>query len=146
MIALHQILYTPAQWATFATDTFFDFYQQLVKASGSNLALATRSTWALPELKRDSDQSWPDFTFHAIACGDSIDESNVTSQAVFNEFIRVVKDVSPMCESSYCDQYSFQHPLTNYVQSASNSLNLAISATDGPLVLWKGTPVHGTAP
>ncbi|KAF9648255.1 hypothetical protein BDM02DRAFT_3115743 [Thelephora ganbajun] len=94
--AIHQALYNPSQWASFASGQFLQFYQELVKASGSNLTLATRSTWAPPELKRQSGQDWPDYTFHAISCGDSIDESNITSQAVFDELIRVVKDVSPV--------------------------------------------------
>ena len=95
VIALHSALYKPAQWAGFASGYFYDFYREIVQASGSNLALSTRS---VAELKRGSNQSWPDYTFQAITCGDSIDGSNITSQAVFNEFIRVVKDVSPMCE------------------------------------------------
>lgn len=62
------------------------------------MTLATRSEWTPSESKRQDEQEWPDYTFQAISCGDSIDESNITSQAVFNELIRVVKDVSPMCK------------------------------------------------
>jgi hypothetical protein len=96
--AIHQDLYTPDQWATFAAGDFLDFYQGLVQASGSNLTLAIRSMWAPPESKRQSNQDFPDYTFHAITCGDSIDQDNVTTQSVFDELVRVVKDVSPMCE------------------------------------------------
>ena len=95
--AIHQTLYQPALWASFASD-FYESYREIVQASGSNLTLATRSVWAPPGLRRDPDQPPPDFTFEAITCGDSIDQSNITSQAVFTELIRVVKDVSPMCE------------------------------------------------
>ena len=109
MGAIHQTLYNPVQWASFASGAFYDFYQGVIQASGTNLPLSTRSTFTFPELKRDSNQDWPDFTFQAISCGDSIDESNITTQAVFDELIRVVKDVSPMCEYSY-HRRSFQHP------------------------------------
>ena len=98
--AIHGILYTPDQWADFAAGPFYEFYQDLVQASNSNISLASRSLWAPPEFKRQSTQDWPDYTFQAISCGDSIDESDITSQAVFDELIRVVKDVSPMCEWS----------------------------------------------
>ena len=60
-------------------------------------SLATRSTRGPPELKRQSDQDWPSYTFHAVSCGDSIDEGNIATRAVFDEFIRVTKDVTPMC-------------------------------------------------
>jgi hypothetical protein len=94
---------TPASGPLLLPVDFYSFYQEVIKASDSNLPLATRSAWAPPESKRKSDQDWPDFTFHAISCGDSIDESNITTQVVFDELIRVVKDVSPMCKSSYFD-------------------------------------------
>ena len=100
---IHETLYNPSQWATFASGVFYNFYQEVVQATGSNLSLATRSVWTPSEFKRQSGQYWPDYTFHAISCGDSIDESNITTQVVFDEFIRVVKDVSPMCKSPYCD-------------------------------------------
>lgn len=96
---IHQTLYTPNTWAKFASGDFYGFYQAIVKAAGSEIPLATRSTWNPPELKRESGQDWPDYTFQAITCGDSIDQSNITTQAVFDELIRVVKDVSPMCKS-----------------------------------------------
>ena len=96
--AIHGILYTPDQWADFVAGPFYEFYQDLVQASDSNLTLASRSLWTLPGVKRQSGQDWPDYTFQAISCGDSIDESDITTQAVFDELIRVVKDVSPMCE------------------------------------------------
>lgn len=101
--AIHHTLYSPSQWATFASGHFHEFYQAVIQATGSDLGLATRSTWTPPELKRQSGQDWPDYTFHAISCGDSIDESDITTRAVFDEFIRVVKDVSPMCKFPYCD-------------------------------------------
>jgi len=100
---IHRALYNPSQWATFASGYFYDFYQEVVQASNSNLSLASRSTWTPPEFKRQSGQDWPDYTFHAISCGDSIDENDITTQVVFDELIRVVKDVSPMCKSPYFD-------------------------------------------
>jgi len=89
---LHQTLYQPSTWAAFSSGEFYNYYQEVVQGSGSSLTLATR------ELKRESGQNWPDYTFQAISCGDSIDGSDITTQAVFDELIRVVKDVSPMCE------------------------------------------------
>lgn len=96
--AIHHTLYTPNTWAKFASGDFYTFYQGIVQATGQKIPLAPRSEWALPEFKRQSGQEWPDYTFQAISCGDSIDESNITTQAVFTELIRVVKDVSPMCK------------------------------------------------
>lgn len=93
---IHQILYQPGEWADFATNTFLPYYEELVQASGSDLTLATRSLWTPPGLKRQSNQDFPDYTFQAITCGDSIDQDNITTQAVFDELVRVVKDVSPM--------------------------------------------------
>ena len=95
---LYQTLYQPETWANFS-GKIYEYYQDVVQASGSNLTLTTRSAQAPPELKRQSSgQDWVDYTFQAITCGDSIDESNITTRAVFDELIRVVKDVSPMCE------------------------------------------------
>ena len=95
---IHDALYHPAKWAAFASGTFYEFYQGIVQSTGSNLTLATRSAWGPPELKRQSAQDWTSYTFHAISCGDSIDGGDVTTQDVFDELIRVVKDVSPICE------------------------------------------------
>ena len=100
MSDLHQALYRPGTWANFSSGEFYDFYQEIVQGSGSNLTLATRSM---------SIQNWPTYTSQAISCGDSIDESDITTRAVFDEFIRVVKDVSPMCERTCCVQI-LQHP------------------------------------
>ena len=140
---IHQTLYSPSQWASFASGYFYDFYQEVVRASNSSLSLASRSAWTSPEFKRQSSQEWPDYTFQAISCGDSIDESNITTQAVFDELIRVVKDVSPMCKSPYFHQ--LLQRLIGCAQSVVNSLSLVITATGGPLVLSKGTLVRGTA-
>jgi hypothetical protein len=96
--AIHQALYSPSGWADFATNTFLPFYQQFVQASGSTLTLAIRSMWNWPNLKRQSSQDFEDYTFQAITCGDSVDQDNITTQAVFDELARVVKDVSPMCK------------------------------------------------
>jgi len=63
-------------------------------------------------LKKQPDQLWSDYTFHAIACGDSIDQADITTQAVFDELIRVVKVVSPMCTWPHYDhflQYASYH-------------------------------------
>lgn len=114
--AIHGILYTPDRWADFAAGPFYQFYQDLVQASNTNLSLASRSLWAPPELKRQSGQSWPDYTFQAISCGDSIDESDITSQAVFDELVRVVKDVSPMCKWSIFRSF----PLAFFLPSISS--------------------------
>ena len=142
--AIHDVLYSPAKWATFASDTFYKYYQEIVKATGSNLTLATRSEWGPPELKRQSAQDWTSYTFHAISCGDSIDGGDITTQIVFDELIRVVKDVSPICKLSCGDRFLII--LNVHVQSAPDSLSLPITATYGPLVLSKGSPVHGIAP
>lgn len=93
--AIHQALYQPSGWAAFAAGDFLQFYQAFIQASGSTLSLASRS---LPELKRQSSQNFQDYTFQAITCGDSIDQDNVTTQAVFDELVRVVREVSPMCK------------------------------------------------
>lgn len=98
MDAIHDTLYNPDEWSYFSFGDFYDYYEEIVQVSGSNLTLATRSTFAPPVSKRQSDQSWPDYTFPAITCSDSIDESDVTTQAVFDELVRVVKDVSLMCK------------------------------------------------
>jgi len=114
--AIHNTLYTPDQWADFAAGPFYEFYKELIQASDSNLTLASRSLWAPPELKRQSTQAWPDYTFQAISCGDSIDESDITTQAVFDELVRVVKDVSPMCEWPIFRSF----PLASFLPSISS--------------------------
>lgn len=96
---LHTALFSPPTWrAAFASGGFYRFYEAVTAASGSNLPLATRSTRMRLEWKRRSSQGWPDFTLHAITCGDSPDQRDVTTKDVFEEFVRVVKDVSPMCK------------------------------------------------
>jgi len=110
---IHHNLYTPSTWATFASGDFYSFYQGLVQATGTDIPLATRSLWTPPELKRQSGQDWPDYTFQAISCGDSIDESDITSRAVFDELIRVVKDVSPMCKSPCFHQLHLSHVMSS---------------------------------
>jgi len=141
---IHHALYRPVEWATFASGNFYEFYQVIVQATGSNLTLASRSAWDPPELKRQSAQNWDGYSFQAITCGDSIDQSHITTQAVFDELIRVVKDVSPMCELSF--YIDFSSILNVRVQSAANSLRRPITATGGLFVLSKGSPAHGTAP
>lgn len=101
---LHQILYSPERWASFAAGEFREFYQRVVRASGSNLTLATRSISIPPELKQRSDPDYDHYTFHAITCGDSIDQDTITTQVVFDELSRVVKEVSPMCKCPRYDQ------------------------------------------
>ena len=98
--ALHQALYFPSGWSTFASGGFYEFYQSVTNTTSSNLTLATRSMKAQPWSKRQqpSDQDFPNYSFQAISCGDSIDQSDVTTQSVFDEFIRVVENVSPMCK------------------------------------------------
>ena len=86
-----------------------------------------------------------DYTSQAITCGDSIDESNITTRAVFDELIRVVKDVSPMCEWGYTRIGFSGIFLTGCVQLVVSFLSLVTSATDGLLVLSKGSLVRGTA-
>ena len=56
-----------------------------------------------------------DYIFQAISRGNSIDESNITTRTVFDELIRAVKDVSPMCERTYYDQ--FLHPSYRYMSN-----------------------------
>ena len=100
IVDLHQALYFPFQWASFASGEFYEFYQATTQTTGSNLTLATRSMQERPWSKRQqpSDQDFPNYSFQAISCGDSIDQSDVTTQSVFDEFIRVVENVSPMCK------------------------------------------------
>ena len=95
---LHQALYSPFKWAPFASGDFYQYYQLAEQTFGSNFTLATRSAQARPWSKRQSGQDFQDYTFQAITCGDSIDQSDVTTQSVFDEFIRVVENVSPMCK------------------------------------------------
>ena len=119
MSDLHRALYKPGTWANFSSGGFYDFYEEIVQGSGSNLTLATRSAWNPHELKRGSGQNWPAYTYQAISCGDSIDESDITTRAVFDEFIRVVEDVSPMCEWSYrvqVLQHTSHHPRSVGIQ------------------------------
>ena len=142
--AIFDVLYRPKEWADFTASTFYGFYQDLIQASRSNLAIASRSLAAPPEMKRESGQDWLDYTFQAITCGDSVDGDGTTTQAVFDEFTRVVKDVSPMCECPNSDRSS-TILLISDVQSAAYSPTLLIIATDGPLVLSKGSLAHGTA-
>lgn len=106
--AIHQTLYNPDQWSTFASGDFYDFYREIVQASGSNLALSTRSEWAPPVSKRQSGQVWPDYTFQAITCGDSINQSDIATQVVFDELVRVVQNISPMCKR-LCYGYFLRH-------------------------------------
>ena len=116
--AIFDILYTPNRWADFAAGTFYGFYRDLVQASGSNLTIASRSLWTLPEMKRQSGQDWPAYTFQAITCGDSVDGGGTTTQAVFDELTRVVKDVSPMCECQNAGCF-LDHP--SHLSSAVSS-------------------------
>jgi hypothetical protein len=37
---------------------------------------------------------------HAVVCGDSIDDQTTTKE-VFDEIVRVVKEVSPMCKKPH---------------------------------------------
>lgn len=70
----------------------------LSNKSGTTIPLAPRALPPSPTLtRREGEQDWPDFLLHAVICGDSIDDQTTTKE-VFDEIVRVVKDVSPMCE------------------------------------------------
>ena len=140
MSDLYRALYSPEKWAKFASGEFYNFYRDIARDTGSSLPPAARDP---PELKRESSQNWPTYTSQAITCGDSIDWQNyITTRTVFDELIRVVRDVSPMCMWTCCNRFLL---LTGHLQSEYNSLSLVITAIDGPLMLSNNSPVHGTA-
>ena len=61
------------------------------------IPLAPRALPPSPRFaRRQEKQDWPDYLLHAVVCGDSIDDQTTTKE-VFDEIVRVVKDVSPMC-------------------------------------------------
>ena len=94
---LRNTLYEPRTWAAFAPGKLYEFYQEIVQASGSNRTLAIRSVRAPTELKRESGQA---AELHSSGCQlwQFHPRQHVITRVVFDAFIRVVKDVSPMCE------------------------------------------------
>jgi hypothetical protein len=97
---LHNTLYHPDQFQTYVNGTLWETYQTLTNKSGTTIPLAPR---ALPPsttlARRDGSQDWPDYLSQAVICGDAVDDRNQTTTTnVFDEIVRVVKDVSPMCK------------------------------------------------
>lgn len=108
--AIHQMLYRPSSWSSFATESFYPFYQGLISTSQSNFQLASRSLPKMPMFGRaNSEDEGSDDTFVSISCGDSIDQESVTSQEVFDELLRVVREVSPMFGSQFPQPAHFCH-------------------------------------
>ena len=66
--------------------------------SETTIPLAQRALSPLPTLaRREGEQDPPDYIMHAVICGDSIDDQTTTKE-VFDEIVRVVKEVSSMCK------------------------------------------------
>lgn len=109
---LHQALYTPTGWAIFSNDTMYTYWNSLVAASGISFPLASRSL-SEPTSLMNRDETAPEpslvFTFEAITCGDSIDQSDVTTKSVFDEFVRVCREVSTFCKFRIVTQDLYWH-------------------------------------
>lgn len=100
---LHQALYTPTGWAAFANKTMYPYWSGLVVASNISLLLATHSLsepTTLPTRDETALNPLQVYTFQAIAYGDSIDQDDVTTKTIFDEFVRVSQEVSTFCNST----------------------------------------------
>jgi hypothetical protein len=102
-------MYRPTEWPKLAED---------IKSAAAVLINATSETpptkrsFELPHtpaLRRqgssNSSDPAPDYAFQAVTCSDAIDAGNVTTQMVFDELVRVTRDVSQMCKlfwSMFC--------------------------------------------
>jgi hypothetical protein len=104
---IHQALYTPHQWAGFANFTLAPLLSNLTRVSqqatstGPGRRKRGDDGIDLSILKRQQSSfessPAPDYTFQAISCGDSVDPGSTTTQMVFDELVRVAKDVSGFC-------------------------------------------------
>jgi hypothetical protein len=95
-------MYSPKGWPKLATD-LKDVQDSLATYySGTS---STKRSLKLPEtreIKRqattnDTDPA-PTYAIQAITCADSVDAGDTTTKMVFDELVRVTKDVSQMCE------------------------------------------------
>ncbi|KAG9122808.1 hypothetical protein FRC07_000644 [Ceratobasidium sp. 392] len=125
-------MYAPTQWPELAKNlsTIHDFIVTNMSPSGNpgnsstpdnssrkraiNLPVSRRSP-LVPLTRRQSPTNnsnpAPDYAFQAVTCADAIDAGNVTTQMVFDELVRVTRDVSPMfgpmwgVSSFYCHRW-----------------------------------------
>lgn len=85
----------PNGWAKFANNTLLPASKKLAKARSSS---SPRSITDRPLGSLGSRESGgPSSSLAAITCGDSIDQSDITTKVVFDEFVRVAQEVSPLC-------------------------------------------------
>ncbi|KAG8790144.1 hypothetical protein FRC12_012673 [Ceratobasidium sp. 428] len=123
---LFQGMYTPTLWPELAKNLsdIAQFLTTNFSSSGNPRNSSTKRSTHVPLLRReslspltrrqnptnDSDPA-PDYAFQAVTCADAVDPGNVTTRMVFDELVRVTRDVSPMfgpmwgVSSFYCHRW-----------------------------------------
>ncbi|KDQ17322.1 hypothetical protein BOTBODRAFT_30140 [Botryobasidium botryosum FD-172 SS1] len=99
----------PTQWPELAK-ALFDMYNQ-IKTGEAHLTPLVR-----PRLHHrgdnnstsDSDEA-PDYSFQAITCADALDSGNATTRDVFDEIVRVTREVSPLFGPIFGDAGFYCH-------------------------------------
>jgi hypothetical protein len=104
---IHQAMYSPHGWSTFANTQLVWFWGNLTQiaqsaSSGSGSSSSSSQKAALSAMiRRQSDEEAQLENFNnnllAIKCGDAIDPGNVTTRMVFDEELRVAHEVSGVC-------------------------------------------------
>ncbi|KDQ21467.1 hypothetical protein BOTBODRAFT_25909 [Botryobasidium botryosum FD-172 SS1] len=106
-------MYNPTNWPDLAT-ALLDMYDQ-IKAGKSPAAPLVR-----PKLRRQSNtnstsdpdshpEAAPDYSFQAITCADALDSGNTTTKDVFDEIVRVTREVSPLFGPTFGDAGFYCH-------------------------------------
>ncbi|QRV92027.1 Abhydrolase domain-containing protein [Ceratobasidium sp. AG-Ba] len=91
---LFQGMYSPTKWPKLAEDilAYWNFL--------TNNGTTTKRSLPLPEKRQTTDKA-PVYSIQAITCADAMDAGNTTTKDVFDELVRVTRDVSQMFGPSW---------------------------------------------
>ncbi|QRV77165.1 Abhydrolase domain-containing protein [Ceratobasidium sp. AG-Ba] len=113
---LFEGMYAPSRWPRLAESLaniteFLTSHTNSSSNSKRSFEFDTRSQTISWENPTNSSAPAPDYAFQAVTCADSIDADNVTTKMVFDEIVRVSRNVSPMfgpiwgVSSFYCHRW-----------------------------------------
>ncbi|KAG8721739.1 hypothetical protein FRC08_010620 [Ceratobasidium sp. 394] len=116
-------MYSPTEWPKLAAK-LLNISEFLTNHARSNSNTpSTKRVFDLPMLRRpifpltrrqnpsNTSDPAPDYAFQAVTCSDGVDPGNVTTKMVFDEMVKVTREVSPMfgpmwgISSFYCHRW-----------------------------------------
>lgn len=88
-------MYDPKLWPTIAG--YVKRYADILAQNSSNSTKRSLPP-LLEKCQSNSSDPAPDYSLQAITCADAMDAGNTATKDVFDEMVRVTRDVSQMCK------------------------------------------------